>query len=105
MHGVFPPEQRTAAARRICATVNYKQTEIIMSTLAIPLGNIAPSAAASPASPGLFARLIQGRQTRARREIASYLMSQSDARLTDLGFGADDIHALRAGNLSIPAVR
>jgi len=53
--------------------------------------------------PGLFARLLQAREMRARREVLSYLASQSDARLADLGFGADDIHDLRAGNVRIPA--
>ena len=76
-----------------------------MSTLTIPLGNIAPSAAAAPASPGLFARLIQGRETRARREIVSYLMSQSDDRLAGLGFSSDDIRALREGNLRVSVAR
>ena len=73
-----------------------------MSTLTIPLGNIAPSASAAPASPGLFARLLQGREMRARRETLSYLTSLSDARLADFGFSADDIHDLRDGNLRIP---
>lgn len=77
-----------------------------MSTLTMPVGNIAPSAAASPpASPGLLARLVHQREMRARREVASYLMSQSDERLADFGFSADDIHALRAGNLRIPVAR
>ena len=73
-----------------------------MSTLTISLGNVAPSAAAAPPSPGPFARLLQAREMRARRETLSYLTSQSDARLADLGFSADDIHDLRAGNLRIP---
>jgi hypothetical protein len=102
---VFPPEQRDASAGRICAAVNYKQTEIIMSTSTIALGNIAPSAAASPASPGLFARLIHQREMRARREVASYLKSQSDERLAALGFSADDIRDLREGNLRMPVAR
>ena len=76
-----------------------------MSTLTIALGNIAPSAAASPASPGLFARLVHQRGMRARREVLSYLMSQSDERLAGLGFSADDIRDLRAGNLRIPVAR
>lgn len=76
-----------------------------MSTLTIPLGNMAPSAAAAPASPSLFARLIQAREMRARREIVSYLMSQSDDRLAGLGFSSDDIHDLREGNLAVPVAR
>ena len=67
-----------------------------MSTLTIPLGNVAPSAAAAPPSQGLFARLLQARELRARRETLSYLASLSDARLAALGFSADDIRDLRA---------
>jgi hypothetical protein len=92
-HGVFAPPLTT------------NKTEIVMSTLSIPLGNIAPSAAAPPASPGLFARLIEGREMRARREIVSYLMSQSDDRLAGFGFSTDDIHDLREGNLRSPVAR
>ena len=76
-----------------------------MSTVTIALGNIAPSAAAPPASPGLFARLNHQREMRARREVASYLMAQSDERLTGLGFSAEDIGDLREGNLRLPVAR
>ena len=77
-----------------------------MSTLTIARGNITPSAAASPpTSPGLFARLVHQREVRARREIVSYLMSQSDDRLAGLGFSSDDIHALREGNLRVSVAR
>jgi hypothetical protein len=72
-----------------------------MSTLSVPLGNIAPSVAATPASPGLFARLIAGREMRARRAAVSYLMSQSNERLAGLGFSAEHIRDLREGNLRI----
>jgi hypothetical protein len=75
-----------------------------MSTLTIPLGNIAPSASAAPASPpGLFARLSQAREMRARRETLAYLMSQSDDRLAGLGFSPDDIRDLRQGNRRSPS--
>jgi len=73
-----------------------------MSTLTIPLGNIAPSAAAAPPSPGLFARLTQGREMSARREVLSYLMSLNDDRLASIGFSSDDIHDLREGKLRTP---
>ena len=76
-----------------------------MSTLTIALGNSAPSAAPSPTSPGLFARLVHQREMRARREVASYLMTQSDERLAGLGFGPDDIRDLREGNLRLPVAR
>jgi hypothetical protein len=105
---VFRAEQHGAPARRICADVNYKETEITMSTLTISLGHIAapPStAAAAPAKPGLFARLVRGREMRARREVLSYLASHDDERLAILGFSADDIIELRKGNLRIGVAR
>jgi hypothetical protein len=71
----------------------------------MPLGNSEPAIAAAPPSLGLLARLIESRQTRARREVMSYLTSQSDDRLAGLGFSARDIHDLREGNLRIPAER
>ena len=76
-----------------------------MSTLSIPLGNVAPSVAAAPAKPGLFARLIRRRELRAQREVLSYLMWQDDERLAGFGFSPDHVRTLRQGNLRIPAAR
>lgn len=76
-----------------------------MSTLVMPLDNSAPSVAAAPPSSGLFGRLIQAREMRARREVVAYLASQSDARLAGLGFSAGDVRDLRQGDLHAPAAR
>jgi len=76
-----------------------------MSTLNILHGTIAPSISAAPASPGLFARLSQARELRARRQILAYLASQTDARLAGFGFSPEDIHELRQASPPIPVAR
>lgn len=72
-----------------------------MSTTTAFLGSTAETIArAEPRRPGLFARLIKAmtaaREAQARRFVASHLASMSDERLTDIGFTADEIKAVRA---------
>lgn len=73
-----------------------------MSTLAWELaGDVAP-ADASEARPGFWSRFIARRQDQANRTVCAHLAVMGDARLAGLGFGADDIRALRAGELRLP---
>ena len=72
-----------------------------MHTLTMELDALALGAARS--KPGFFARLIEAREKSAMRRTLAYLGSQSDARLAGLGFGVEDISALRAGELRLPA--
>ena len=73
-----------------------------MSTLAWELaGDVAP-ADESEAKPGFWSRFIARRQAQANRTVCAHLAVLSDAHLTGLGFSADDIRALRAGELRLP---
>jgi len=74
--------------------------EMIMSTLAL----LSADAAVEPsAKPSLFQRLIQARENEALRHIQQFLNWQSDERLQNLGYTAEDIAAIRQGQLAMPA--
>jgi uncharacterized protein YjiS (DUF1127 family) len=79
--------------------------ETIMSTLTMQLRGIASRdvSIATP-QPGLLARLIESQDERARRHTLSFLAARTDQRLKDLGFSADDIRALRNGELRLPSL-
>lgn len=71
-----------------------------MSTTSAFLGSAAETVVREPRSSGIFSRLIKAmtaaREAQARRFVASHLASMSDERLTDIGFTADEIKAVRA---------
>ena len=73
-----------------------------MSTLAWELaGDIAP-AEQTEAKAGFWSRLIESRQAQANRRVCAHLVAIGEERLTDLGFGNNDIRALRTGVISLP---
>lgn len=75
-----------------------------MSTLAWELaGDLAP-ADGSEGKPGFWSRFIAGRQAQANRTVCARLAVMGDERLANLGFGEDDIRALRAGELRLPQI-
>ena len=73
-----------------------------MSTLALGLADALASAAEPKPKPSLFERLIAAREDQARRRGVSYLAWMDDERLKGLGFTAEDIEALRTGELRLP---
>jgi hypothetical protein len=67
-----------------------------MSTLA--LASAPGTVAAEPyTKPGLFQRLIAARERDTLRRIHAFIAVQSDQRLQDLGYTAEDIEAIRQG--------
>jgi hypothetical protein len=70
-----------------------------MSTVALRLADAATPAVEPKAKRGLFQRLITARESEAIRRIQTYLATQSDRRLMDLGYSAEDIKTLRQGRL------
>jgi hypothetical protein len=80
----------------------WKQMETIMSTLA--LASAPGTVAAEPnTKPSLFQRLIEARARDALRRIHAFLAVQSDQRLQDLGYAAEDIEAMRQGRSVWPS--
>jgi hypothetical protein len=76
---------------------------MIMSSLALGLADALASAAQpKPKRLGLVQRLIQVREDQAKRRVLGYLTPMDDQRLTSLGFTAEDIEALRQGELRLP---
>lgn len=76
-----------------------------MSTLAWELaGDLAP-AEQIEARAGFWSRLIAARQAQANRTVCAHLASMGPARLAGLGFNAEEIRALRAGELKLPSSR
>lgn len=74
-----------------------------MSTLALGLADALASAAQpKPKRIGLVQRLIQAREDQAKRRVLGYLNAMDDQQLTSLGFTAEDIEALRQGELRLP---
>ena len=73
-----------------------------MSTLAWGLADDITPANQSEAKPGFWSRFIEPRQARANRAICAHFSAMGDEHLTELGFSADDIRALRAGELRLP---
>ena len=73
-----------------------------MSTLAWELADDIAPADQSEAKPGFWSRFIELRQAQANRAICAHLAAMGDEHLTELGFSADDIRALRAGELRLP---
>ena len=74
-----------------------------MSTLAWELaGDIAP-AEESEANAGFWSRLIAARQAQAKRRVRAHLAAMGATRLAALGFTADEICALQAGELKLPS--
>jgi hypothetical protein len=76
--------------------------EKIMSTLALWSADAVSSTTETMPRPSLFARLIKSREREATRRIHSFLITQSDERLKDLGYTSEDIAALRAGEVRMP---
>jgi hypothetical protein len=75
---------------------------MIMSTLALWSADSASPAIASNPKPSFFARLIKAREREAARRIHSFLITQSDERLAELGYTREDIVALRDGQVRLP---
>ena len=73
-----------------------------MSTLALGLADALASAAQPKPKPSLLQRLIAAREEQVNRQVLHYLASMDDQRLTALGFAAEDIQALRNGELKLP---
>jgi uncharacterized protein YjiS (DUF1127 family) len=79
---------------------------MIMSSLTMPHdGELAAlQAHRKPSTQGrlsaFFRRMATARENVARRRVAEYLGACSDARLRDLGLGARDIEAVRAGTFN-----
>lgn len=73
-----------------------------MTTLALGLADALASAAEPKPKSGLFKHLIAARENQARRRAVSYLAWMDDERLKGLGFTAEDIEALRTGELRLP---
>ena len=74
-----------------------------MSTLALGLADALASAAQpKPKRLGLIQRLIEAREVQAKRRVLGYLTAMDDQQLTGLGFTAEDIEALRQGELRLP---
>lgn len=77
-----------------------------MSTTSAFLGSTAETVVREPRSTGFFGRLIKAmtaaREAQARRVVASHLATMSDERLSDIGFTAEEIKAVRA-NGQVPS--
>ena len=73
-----------------------------MSTLALGLADALASAAEPKPKSGLLQRLFAARQDQAKRRVLGYLTAMNDRQLTSLGFTAEDIEALRHGELRLP---
>jgi hypothetical protein len=72
-----------------------------MSILALRAAGVLASAVELPAGSSFVKRLVAARENRAKRHVLARLAAMDDARLEGLGFGADDIAALRAGVLRL----
>jgi hypothetical protein len=68
-----------------------------MSTLALASAAGADAAVEPSTKPSLFQRLIEARERDALRRIHAFLAVESDQRLRDLGYTAEDIEAIRQG--------
>ncbi len=76
---------------------------MIMSTIALWSPGTATSGVATKSKPSLFGRLVKAREKEAMRRIHTFLITQSDARLQDLGYTAEEIAELRAGRIRMPS--
>lgn len=79
---------------------------MIMSTTSAFLGSADTLVRAEPRRDSFLTRLVKAmtaaREAQARRYVASHLAVMSDERLSDIGFTADEIKAVRAEG-QIPA--
>jgi hypothetical protein len=73
-----------------------------MNTLAIRAGGVIASSVQSRPGQSFFQRLIAARENEAKRRVVGYLAAMDDARLEGIGFTADDIKALRSGQMRLP---
>jgi hypothetical protein len=76
--------------------------ELIMSTLALRAAGLFASAVKPQAELSFVARFLAARDDRAKRRVRGMLAAMDDARLQRLGFSAEDIAALRAGEFRLP---
>jgi hypothetical protein len=76
--------------------------EMIMSTLALRAAGVIASAVEPKPGLSFVTRLLAAREDQAKRRVLGYLAAMDNARLAGLGFTADDIRALRAGELRLP---
>lgn len=74
-----------------------------MSTLALRAAGLFASAAEPEPGSSFVGRFLAARENRAKRHVLARLAAMDDARLEGLGFSADDIAALRAGDLRLPS--
>ncbi len=73
-----------------------------MSTIALWAADAASPAIETKPKPTLFQRLVKARQKDAMRRIHTFLITQSDERLEDLGYTSEDIADLRQGKIRMP---
>lgn len=73
-----------------------------MSALALRLVDTLASTAEPEPQPSLVQRLIRAREDSARGVVRAHLATMHDGRLRSLGFGDEDIRALRGGELRLP---
>jgi hypothetical protein len=78
--------------------------ETIMSTLALAASAAGAVAGVEPnTKPSLIQRLIAARERDTLRRIRAFIAVQSDQRLQDLGYTAEDIEAIRQGRSLWPS--
>jgi hypothetical protein len=73
-----------------------------MSTIALLAADGAAPAIETKPRSTFFQRLVKARQKDAMRRIHTFLMTQSDERLKDLGYTSEDIVELRKGKTRMP---
>ena len=74
-----------------------------MSTLALAPAPGAVAGVEPNTKPSLFQRLIAARERDALRRIHAFIAVQSDQRLRDLGYTAEDIESIRQGRSLWPS--
>src|SRR5262245_36207317 len=84
------------------STAATEQTEQIMSTLALRAAGLFASAVKPQAGSSFIERFLAAHDDRAKRRVAGMLAAMDDARLAGLGFSAEDMAALRAGEHRLP---
>ena len=74
-----------------------------MSTLALRAAGVIASAVEPKPGLSFVTRLLAAREDQAKQRVLGHLAAMDNSRLAGLGFTANDIRALRAGELRIAA--